>query len=99
MNKGHLKFFTGKGIIDPDLSFGSERVPLIISPIEKRVIDLLTNLITIYYPDIITISFSPIVPIYTIDTFFIRATEQENNTNTEKKQIPQFHRFNLSVQR
>jgi hypothetical protein len=83
MDQGHFKFLAGKGIINPDLSFGSEGIPLFISPIKKRVIDLMTNLITIHDPDIITVPLSIIVAVNTFDTFFVGTTEQKNNTDTK----------------
>jgi hypothetical protein len=99
MDQGHLEFLTGKGIVNPDLSFRVEWIPLFISTIKKRIIDLMPYLIAIHDPDVITIPLAPMIAIDAVDAFPVRAGDQKKNANAEKNKIPEFHKQDLSFQR
>jgi hypothetical protein len=79
MDQGHLEFLTGKGIINPDFSFGVEWIPLFISTIKKRIVDLMPHLIAIHDPDVITVPLAPMKAIDAVDAFPARAAEQKDD--------------------
>jgi hypothetical protein len=79
MDQGYLEFLTGKGIINPDLSFGVEWIPLFISTIEKRIVDLMPYLIAIHNPYVITVPFAPMIAVDAVDASSVRAAEQKDD--------------------
>jgi len=93
MDQGHLEFLAGKRIVNPDLSFGVERIPLFISAIEKGIVDLMPDLITIHDPNIITVFFATVIAVNTGNTFLFATAEQEGKANTEKKKKSELHIF------
>jgi hypothetical protein len=85
MEQSHLEFLAGKCIVNPDLSFWIERIPLFISSIKKGIVDLVPHLVTIYNPDIITVFLAPVIAVNAGNAFLLATAAQEGQTNYEKK--------------
>jgi hypothetical protein len=93
MDQGHLEFLAGKCIVNPDLTFGVEWIPLFISTIEEGIVDLVPHLIAIHDPDVIPVPLSPVIAVDAVNAFPVIAANQKKDANAEKNKIPEFHRL------
>ena len=84
MCQGKFKFLAGNSMINPDLAFRVEQVPLFISTVKEFFVNILADFVSVDYPYRETLFITIVAAVYTLYSLAVFAGYQHKQaTNAQ----------------